>query len=233
MYQTSVAAVLECDGPVYGTGTLESYEGGGSASPEEAVRAIYRGSGRALPVHGYTVLNRADDAVLFAYRHNGSVRAAVRVERGAATIDDRDPLEARKPWTWTSYAMCDPVEYDPSADDEIGIGLVRRADGTRLPARLAQLNNRMEHCWPGASTLTLGQMLPTYVRDPQRAYAKESLVPYDGDAVVPAAAVDSGLRTGVFALYIDADPRAIYAVAPDHVERWPVRVPDLRPRACG
>jgi hypothetical protein len=227
----SIAAVLECDGPVYGTGVREGSEGGGSASPEEAVRTIYRGSGRALPVHGYEILEHSADAVSFGYRHNDGIRAVVRVERDAA-IDGAGPTNPRTPWTWTSYASCDPVEYAASTDDEIGIGLVRRADGTRLPARFAHLEPAMQHCRPGAWTLLLGRTLPTYVRDPQGAYANEWLVPYERDAKLPITAVDTGLRTGAFVLFTDADPRAIYAAAPGHVERWPARVPELKPRVC-
>ena len=76
-------------------------------------------------------------------------------------------------------------------------------------------------------------MVPTHVRDPEGELpANQKLVPYRPETALPAGAVDTALRTGEFTLFTDGDPRAIYAVGPDHVERWPAHA-GLRPDACG
>lgn len=221
--------MLECDGPVYATGVLEGDEGGGS-TPEKALAAFPRGPQRPLPLHGYRALERTADSVLFAYENNDRIRAAIRVERDAVPLDGGDTVD---PWTFTSYAGCDPVEFAPSADDEIGIDLVRRVDGTRFPARLLHMRADDQHCSAGASSLVLGQAILSYVRDPRHAYRGEVLVSYEEDVALPAAAVDSGLRTGKFALFAAPDPTAIYAVASGHVERWPARIPRPMQGPCG
>lgn len=228
--QAEIAGILECDTAVYASGVLAGPEDGGSKSPQEALAAMYRGPGRALPVHGYDLLERSAETALFAYRNSGRVRAAVRVERNAKTLDGSLPADR---WTWTAFAGCDPVEFAPSADDEIGIGLVRSAEGTRLPARLIHQRPTEPHCEPGVWSLVLGRMVPSYIRDPKHEVTAELLVPYEGDTRLPPTAVDTGLRTGAFFLFADADVRAIYAVGPKHVERWPARLPSLLPGACG
>ncbi|MGQ0466117.1 MAG: hypothetical protein ACT4QG_12430 [Sporichthyaceae bacterium] len=228
--QPEVVGILNCDGPVYANGRLEGSEGGG-ATPEQALKAFDRGPARPLPVNGYQALERSAETVLFAYRNEGRIRAAVKVakKRNARTVDGSVPRDA---WTFTSFAGCDPAEFAPSADDEIGIGLVRQSDGTRLPARLIHQRPATPHCFPGVSSLFLGQTLPTYVRDPQHEVASELLVPFESDTTLPSVAADTGLRTGEFALFAGPDARAIYAVGPDRVERWPARVPKPA-RACG
>lgn len=226
--EAEAARVLQCVGPVYAAGVLEISEKGGS-TPAEALTAFPRGPADPLPLYGYDVLDRSDDMVLFVYRNGRAIRAAVRVERNAKTLDGSP---SRDPWTFTSWAGCDPVEFAPSADDEIGINLVRRADGTRLPARLVHQRPANDHCLPGVSSLFVGDRLPAYVRDPQQEVAEELLVPYEGDTALPAAAVDTGLRTGSFALFAGADARAIYAVGAGRVERWPARLPRAA-TACG
>lgn len=221
-------ALLQCDGPVYASGVLEATEPGG-ATPEKALTAFPRGPNRPLPKHGYSALHRTADAVTFVYRHNDRIRAAVRVER-----DVKPPagLGLGDPWTFTGYAGCDPAEFAPSADDEIGMDLVRTADGTRLPAQLLNLSRQNSHCFPGLSALAQGRGTSLYFRDPQHTLADEVLVPYQADATLPPTAVDTGLRTRVFALFATPDARAIYAVGPDHTERWPARLPQPA-RLCG
>lgn len=221
--------VMQCAGLVYASGVMQGAEAGGS-TPQKALTAFGRGPARPLPLYGYEVLERSADMVLFAYRNNGGIKAAVRVEQNPKTFDDSI---LRQPWHFTSWAGCDPVEFAPSADDEIGIGLLSLENGTRLPARLAHQYPAPPHCFPEVSFLLLGRALPTYARDPQHVITEELVLSYDGATNLPTTAVDTGLRTGTFALFADTtDIRVIYAVGQERVERWPARLPRAG-RPCG
>lgn len=98
---------------------------GRAGTPRDALAAFARGPGRPLPVHGYDTAGEAAEKVVFVYRHAERVRAAVQVEMrpGAAGYERR-----AGPWVLTTFAACDPAEFSPDADDEIGIGIVRTAD---------------------------------------------------------------------------------------------------------
>lgn len=222
----ALVRALECDGPVYQT-SRSLMSDGRAGTPRAALAAFARGPGRPLPVHGYDTAGEATKKVVFVYRHAERVRAAVQVENlpGSASWERR-----AGPWVLTTFASCDPAEFSPDADDEIGIGIVRTADGTRVRAAALQFEPALQHCWPGASMLVSGRALPSYVRDPEQTYGEELVVPYEANATLPATATDSGLRTGSYELWNDVDLRAIYAVTDQRTERWPALTP--KPRGC-
>ena len=61
-----------------------------------------------------------------------------------------------------------------------------------------------------------------FVRDPEGELERSYLGAYDGDAVLPQDAIDTGFRLDSVELWIDdTGPDAVYVVDGDSVERWP------------
>jgi hypothetical protein len=222
----AVGELLECIGPVYTAGARGSdSDVGGKSTPREALLALPRGPSRPLPLRGFTAISRDAENVTYEYRVNGKVRAAITVER-VVTREDGRTGTGLGPWLYSEYAGCDPSEFSPDADDEIGIDLVYTQHGTRLPARLINMEPYPAACFPDASAIFLGRTQAVYARDPRHTLSSITLGPYRSNTTLPPTATDLGLRAGRYQLWSGGDARKLFAVAPGRVEEWPLLLPN-------
>lgn len=113
---------------------------------------------------------------------------------------------------WTTASGC-PVSYEvlvtfrPGADFHCAPWPPSISMGTPLGARMGDDGGRR------------------YTRDPEGRFDDPELqAGFDGDAALPASAVDSGYRQDGVELWTDpGDDSFIYLVGPDTTERWPLQ----------
>jgi len=218
-WAADLVAVLDCDGPVAGIGV-----GGGNPTDvsgaamaptlEDSVAAFIAGEApiyATLPLDGYRELEVLPNWALYGHVVDGRVKVAV------SFTDTLDPV------LWVNYqvAACDPAEFDPgvplSYDVRVWVGPVGRVPTTTLFER--------EDCYMMRILRLEGRL---FLGDPDSPdFDPAGLdTTYDGDADLPADAVDLGLRDGDRALWRAADGSAVFVVTPTVTERWPHVVGD-------
>jgi hypothetical protein len=143
-----------------------------------------------------------------------------------------------------------PVTLTPGPEDPVAAAVEgdwTAPDGTIAPNGLSgaplvlHTSEGAEHCgwtsvtfmgmgWPvGTEVAAEGDVLRTYVRDPQGVLKARTLGAFDADSSLPKDAVDTGYQRGDWRLWVvpsDAPAQAVYVVNTDPaargvVERWP------------
>ena len=212
----SAARVIDCQ---YGIGS--SYENPWSGvtfgDTPEAVLEEFLGDREFkdmdFPLLGFERIRETDQIVVLAY-------SVDQVAKAAIVVAHDPPLEhgpANAGWVGISVARCDI--------SEMGLDVVLRRDlgvWRNFESELIGIDYQGYWCLPhSARFLHLGQDFPTYVRDPEDAFDGALSEPYDGNAVLPDDAVDTGYVRGDDALWRAKGGGAMYIVRPDVVEMWP------------
>ncbi|GLF95057.1 hypothetical protein [Streptomyces yaizuensis] len=213
----SAGRALECDGEMYGGGNSDPWsEGDGGSSPEEGLRAYFDIEQPDVPRSGYRVEREEGGRVLYSFDVGGETKVAVVV------AEDRP---GRPGWGPETSASCDPAELPASYTDSQGYEIWTDARGRRVPVTRMSGSAGPEHCdWQSAHFLHLteGREKRMYVRDPEGVFPPEDFsTRYDGDAVLPPDARDTGYRQGERALFRTSDPSRVYIRTPQGVELWP------------
>lgn len=205
---------LRCDHEYYSTGpTEERFPTGGS--PHGALRAYAEDRFGIVPTTGFELVREDEDRALFVYDVDGETKAAVVVAR-----------QGNGRWLKESVATCDPAEFAPSADADVGFEIWTDGDGNRVPIQELLFSRRgPEHCgWESASFIGFdirSKQWTDYVRDPEGVLTDWTRGSYAADVELPANAKDSGYRHDDWQLWHAANRSAVYVVTPDHIERWP------------
>lgn len=205
---------LRCDHEYYSGGLGEEEQFPTAGSPAAALRAYAEHRFGAVPTTGFELVRKDEERALFVYDVDGETKAAVVV---VAQIPGR--------WTMEAVAYCDPAEFAPSADAELGHGIWTDRHGNRVPTKELTLIPGHEHCGRESATFLYRfaerRKLMQYVRDPEGVATEETRGSYAPDVKLPADAEDSGYRLDDWQLWYAADRSAAYVVTPDGVERWP------------
>jgi hypothetical protein len=225
---------LECRYPPYGGGQGVYHDGlidVESTFVDAADEFIGPDNGGAtLPSTGYRVERRVGDRVLLSFDVRGRTKVAIILRDGIT--DYRDAVG----WGVETWAACDPAEYPADTVADLGIGVWHDADGRPVPiARVESFPGRAFCDYSDVDFVQIGndRRAIDYVRDPQGQLTKYLRVPYDGDARLPADAINTGFHRGGRGLWFGPDTRAVYLVSDSgqrQVERWPAPKPGF---GCG
>ena len=184
----------------------------GETVPDALERFLAYDEDAWLPIEGYQRRDLSEQIVVLEYTIDEEIKTAIVVAR-----DPPRRYEPRKPWVVWSVAACDI--------SELGLEAVFRARfevWRNLETAWIGIDYQGNWCLPhSARFLELGADFPTYVRDPEDAFYGALKEPYDGDAVLPDDAVDTGYVRGGDALWRAKDGGAMYVVRPEVVEKWP------------
>lgn len=210
----SAREAVQCD---VGTGIhTRGLSGGGDEDPRVAMLRMVR-SGTVVPVRGYKVLERGEDAVLYGFRNGDEVKVAARVKRDGER------------WRPDGLSRCPLAEFGPGADMGQGVWLWVDADGRTIQERKGP-----EHCgWGSMRILYLTErgapenMRRTmeYVRDPAGDVRDQWQARYLKRTELPQDAVFTGYRRDGAWLWLAADGDAAYVVRGNQVEQWPLVEP--------
>ncbi|MET8164271.1 hypothetical protein ABZT34_08435 [Streptomyces sp. NPDC005329] len=209
---------LECDGEIFwGVGPDGWSERDGGDTPEEGLRLWFDMFEPTGPHSGFRVEREEADRVLYSYDVDGRTKVAVVVARDQ---------EERPGWGPETSASCDPAELPASVTDAGDEEIWTDEHGERVATTTVSSYPGAEHCdWQTAHFLGTGrgENHRQYVRDPD-GVIEESLLtsPYDGDAVMPADARDTGYRYGEWRLWLTQDASTAYVRTSDGVEAWPL-----------
>jgi hypothetical protein len=218
---------LECSGEPSNGGRAGNGADPGrpQSSADRAVEEWFDEEGTwfgGLPQHGYVLERQDGDWALFSYDVGGATKAAVVV--GQAGDDPR----AGAGWGVYAWAACDPAEFPAEMTDELGLQVWEDADGHRVAQSVVSSHPGAEHCdWQDITFLTVGGDLgrsPQFVSDDGGEFDGQLLTSYDGQATLPADAVDTGFQRAGRHLWLAADESAAYLVAladATDVHRWP------------
>ncbi len=224
---------LECDGPyggggqkarpraLYGAPKVPS-RSVSAATPDEVIERQFRAVD-PLVIYGRSALGpdtKGRKRYLYTYDRDDKRKVAIVVARVATSPDA---------WEWDKLVHCDLSEIP-----EVGLeNLARRTvwttrTGTLVPTRLVysfRMTPDMQRCYgPGVEVISYrgGQ----YVADPLGTLPRPLKEPYVHDALLPADAVDTGLRQGTVSLWLGGDLERIYLLGPHSVRALP-RLPYL------
>ncbi|GGZ63054.1 hypothetical protein GCM10010387_65550 [Streptomyces inusitatus] len=205
---------VECDGEMYGGGISDPWsKGDGGSTPEEGLKLYLDIEQPDVPRSGYRVEREEGDRVLYSFDVKGETKVAVVV------------AEDRPGWGPETSASCDPAELPASYTDSKEYEIWTDARGRRVPVTRMSSSAGPEHCdWQSAHFLHLGEGREKrmYVRDPRGVFPPEEFsTRYDGDAVLPPEARDTGYRQGERALFRTPDASRVYIRTPRGVELWP------------
>ena len=209
---------VECEGQLAQGGWAPDFGApSGAADPQEALDDFLVDGPLDLPTSGYDQAAAERGRVLFTHAVDGSSRVAVIV--ADSTVVETDP-SAQPGWGVETFATCDPAEYAPTTDDELHQSVWTDRDGDRVPTSTLKTFPGPAHCnWQSTTFMYLDDQ--QYLSDPEQILTSETTVPYDGDAPLPADAIDTGYRRGDDQLWLGRDRSIAYIVTPDHVEAWP------------
>lgn len=183
---------------------------GGSGDPRATLKSMVQAP-TVVPVRGYRVLVRSDDAVLYGYRNGGEVKVAVRVARDGER------------WRPDGISRCALAEFGAAP---MGRDIWMWTDAT---GRAIHEVRGSEHCWQSLRILHLSEPgepetarnIRTYVRDPAGEVRDQWEAAYLGDSMLPVDATFTGYRQGNAELWISADGAAVYMKRGNVVEQWP------------
>jgi hypothetical protein len=226
---------LECEGEPYNGGGGDYVDGGLESvqgSPQEAlVNWLEEASWGALPESPYRVERDDGDRVLLSYDVGDKTKIAFIAASG--TLDYNDDTG----WGIESWAQCDPAELPEDVAEALGYEVWEDASGARIPVAEVRSSPGPEHCdWQDITFLNLGaddRNVEQYVRDTDGEFADWTTTRYDGAAVLPEDATDTGFHREGRGLWLGTRPDAAYLVSlddPADVERWPAAREQI---ACG
>lgn len=213
----AAAGYLDCDFGIADGGWSQDFGPPGSApNAPGAVEAFVREGLFLLPRSGFLHSGTDESRRLYTYSFAGQVRAAVIVADASEV-----PLDAGSGWVVETFASCDPAEFDPSLDGELGVEVWQDADGRRVPVSVVRSAPGPEHCgWESVTFLTVEGN--GYVRDPDGVFSADfEVAEFDGDAELPVDAVDTGYSLAGQRIWLAADGSVAFVVEPDRVEAWP------------
>ncbi len=218
---------LECDGePIEGGGGDYTDSGLGTVQSDarEALENFQEEAGFvALPRDGYVVERVEGRRVLFSYD------VGERTKIAYIAADAIRDVDGEVGWGVESWASCDPAELPADVTDNLGIRIWHDQEGDRVPVSTITHHPGPEHCdWQDITFLSLGHGRGEnrYLADRSGEFAGQDLLmtSYDGDAVLPDDATDTGYEYDNWHLWLAADRSAAYVVDvddPSQVERWP------------
>jgi hypothetical protein len=218
---------LECEGRIYGGfGGGFGNHGIGTAQDDarEALESFQVDAGfLAVPQDGYVVERVEGDRVLFSYDVGEQTKVAYIAADGLRDVDDDVG------WGIEAWASCDPAEFPASVTDDLGVRVWHDQQGARVPVSTITHYPGPEHCdWQDITFLSMGDPGGggQYLADREGEFAGQDLLrtTYDGDAVLPGDATDTGYEYDDWHLWLVADRSAAYVVDvddPSQVERWP------------
>lgn len=220
----SAGLALECAGePDNGGGA--DYDSGLASTQSSADKAVANWMNEegnwfgGLPQSGYRVERDDGDRVLLSLDVANRSKATIVV--GDAISDWRGDTG----WGVESWAVCDPSEFPPSLDKELGVQVWERADGSRVSTSVVTSYLGPEHCdWDDITFLRLGDHPggAQFVRDTRGEF--DLLSTYDDSATLPTDATDTGFEREGKQLWLSESGDAAYLVdleSPAEVERWP------------
>jgi hypothetical protein len=185
-------------------------------TPEAALALLTQPGYSSIPRTGFVAGNTGRDSVVYLYRAAGRVRAVVAAHRTAAAK-----------WTVAEYWTCDPAEF-AARDRPPGLRVWTRSGGGGL-APTSEIRDLAGSASCGLASVRFLERQPeggprlTFVRDPNHLLRARQVagIGFAADAPLPADAYDAGYRLGQSRLFEVPDARALYVVAPTHVEVWP------------
>lgn len=210
---------VACDGRAHLGGWALDFGGPavGAPDPQGALQVFLDQGLFGLPREGYELAASEPGRVLFTYTVDSDPKVAVIV---ADSTDVDEPLTVDSGWGIETFATCDPAEYAPATDDELGQTVWTDRDGTRVPTSTIASFEGPTHCgWQSVTFLHLDDR--QYLRDPQGLLEGQVVGPYDGDTQLPADATDTGYRNNGQELWLDPDADTAYVVTDTTVEAWP------------
>ena len=198
---------------------------GDGSTPDAAIGAMVDDNILGLPVAELRAVGRAPDRVLYGYDVAGSAKLTV-VVADSSNVE----LDTEERWAVETFASCDPAEFDPAVDDRLPFTIWEDDEGNRVPTSVIRTMPGAEHCsWESATFLSLDGA--GYVADPEGVLWEGAAIgPFDGDADLPADAVDTGYRHARQVLWLSADGTTAFMVTEQGVEAWPALT---EPIACG
>lgn len=210
---------VECVGPAHLGGWALDFGGPavGAPDPQGALQAFLDQGLFGLPQEGYELAAREPGRVLFTYTVDSNPKVAVIVA-DSAVVDEQ--LTVENGWGIETFATCDPAEYAPATDDELGQTVWTDRDGNRVPTSTITSYPGPAHCgWQSVTFLHLDDR--QYLRDPQDLLRDQTTTPYNGDGQLPADATDTGYRNNGQELWLSPDADIAYIVTNTTVEAWP------------
>lgn len=199
-------------------------EGGGGATPEEALRTFLVNAVYVIPRSDYEPIGQSGDRYAYGYRNDGEVKVVIVVSPRFAHLVDAafaaDELRA-----------CPEAEFGSDAtfaDD-------RRVWTDHETGEILTDIPGPGHCgWQSARMLHVAQpdgggLWKQYVRDPIGVFGDVSLLEAYAEGVdLPTDATDSGYRSPEgYELWFTKTDNAAYVVTPEGVERWPRADPPI------
>jgi hypothetical protein len=219
-----LAGQLECDGPVANVGSEvpdASGVGAASATPDEALGSFLGPDNpfASLPAAGYTQIQVDDHWASYAHSYEGKTKAII-------VLSDTNPFGQEPGWLVIGLRACDASEFDPAVPLTFPVTIWTDAAGEAASTETIRSSAGPGHCgWDAAIWLDIGGNL--YFRDPSGAMKAWTITVFEAAAELPAAAVDTGYRTGDWSLWLDPGGDA-YLVSSVTIERWPRSTnPDL------
>jgi hypothetical protein len=213
----AAAGFLECELGIADGGWSQDFGPPPSGVDPPSALEAFVGDGLFLvPGSGFVHAGSDDARRLFTYSFDGQVRAAVIVADASEVR-----LDADSGWVVETFASCDPAEFDPSLDGELGVDVWQDADGRRVPVSVVRSALGAEHCgWESVTFLTVEGV--RYVGDPDGVFSADfEIADFDGDAELPADATDTGYSLDGRHIWLAADRSFAFVVEADRVEAWP------------
>jgi len=214
---------LECEGEPYDGGGGDYVDGGLVSVQSDAREALENHQDEAglldVPREGFVVERIDGDRVLFSYDVGERTKVAYIAADGIRDVGDDVG------WGIEAWASCDPAEFPAGVTDDLGIRVWHDRQGDRVPVSTITHYPGPEHCdWQDITFLSMGDGRTQYVGDRTGEFADLLETTYDGDAVLPEDATDTGYEYDDWHLWLVADRSAAYVVDVDdrsEVERWP------------
>lgn len=213
----AAASFIDCDHEIWDGGWSMDF-GPPQGAPDAAGALVaFVGEGLfALPRSGFVHAGSDQARKLFTYSVGSRARVAVIVADSAEV-----PLDVEDGWVVETFASCDPAEFDPAVDGELGFEIWRDAEGRRVPIGTVRSSPGPEHCgWESATFLNVEGV--GYVRDPDGVLQGiTELAEFDGDAELPPDAIETGYELDSRSIWLAADRSIAYVVESGRVEAWP------------
>lgn len=204
---------VRCDGKIYEHGK-GYYDDGLATVQDSPTSAVENWLGESwpswvLPADGYEVA--VDGGVRVLVVHDARKVALV-------VSDDVTDWDGDSGWGVTSWAACDPAEFEPATSDALGVQVWENAWGDRMPIDTISSYRGAEHCdWQHLTFLEAGGV--DYVNGTADGFGPMLRSTYAADAVMPQDATDTGFRRDGRELWVTED--AAYMVSATGTERWP------------
>ena len=216
---------LECAGEPYEGGGGDYVDGGLESVQSDAREALENYQDEAglldVPREGFVVERVEGGRVLFSFDVDERTKVAYIAADGIRDFDDDVG------WGIESWASCDPSEFPAAVTEDLGIRVWHDQEGEPVPVSTITHYPGPEHCgWQDITFLSMGAGRTQYLSDRDGEFAGADLLrtTYDGHAVLPEDATDTGYEYDSWHLWLAADRDAAYIVDvddPSQVERWP------------